>query len=227
MRGSESNYVVYAYIDPRDNEPFYIGRGTLHRAYVHLSQHSFARQYTSPFAQRVSLMLSQEVYPEVHIIRGGLTSDQAWEAEAALIYLVGRQVTGGSLCNIHAGREEPAKGYTLRSAYHVQGKQCVCWGETFPSYAAAARDPRSNVTVDQMYRRATRGWSPERAASTIVQGAGRESLCWGELFPSLAAVSRDSRCVVNQDTLYHRVKRGWDVERAASTPRDEVAARTV
>jgi hypothetical protein len=214
------NYVVYAYIDPRTNEPFYIGRGTLRRAYIHLTSRSTRRANPSPFAQRVTLMLSQGVYPEVHIIKGGLTSNQAWEAEAALIHLVGRQVTGGPLCNVQAGREEPVGGYSLRSTYHVQGSSCVCWGEVFPSYAALSRDYRSEVTLKQMYSRLCGGWTPTLAATTPIRAsrAQREVICWGEFFRSLTALSRDVRCVVSLYVLRARVKRGLELEQAVISP---------
>jgi hypothetical protein len=42
--------------------------------------------------------------------------------------------------------------------------------------------------------------------------------CWNKSFPTLAAVSCDSRCIVSYKTLAGRIRRNWSIQKAAETP---------
>ena len=95
-------------------------------------------------------------------------------------------------------------------------------GET-KALHAWARDPRCPVTASTIAKRLGRGWDTKSAITTPPQTPG----CRGTVFTRLRAFgqvkgprawSRDRRCKVTMHGLMARVRRGWTVERAISTP---------
>lgn len=276
-----AGHYVYAYIDPSNNEPFYIGKGYRNRLTRHLTRRSLRKRGTF-FYNKLNKMLSEGNLPVVLVIKDNLTEKQAFQSEMDLIHLVGtRKDNTGPLCNIRTDLRGGPAGYTLEqgvkrgtaievwgetfpSLRHVANdKRCqvnvdtlrakqragipvekavyrqqsrrkhtmntkpvTCWGQEFPSIKSLIKDKRCLVTESTLLKRLKSGWSVEDAASTQRQEArGKPRVCWGETFPSLNAVSRDSRCIVTASQLQCRVSMGWDVQRAATTPIDKVAAR--
>jgi len=82
------NYYVYCYIDPRNLEEFYYGKGTGSRSKAHLLD-----QGQSEKATRIKEINAAGEQPTVRIIATGLTEDQAFWTETALLWKLGKRLT--------------------------------------------------------------------------------------------------------------------------------------
>ena len=217
-------YYIYAYIDPRTNEVFYIGKGVGDRAWRHVRRPSYYKTRKSFFYHKLRKMLSEGVKPTIIIIKDDLTEETAYAVEVMLIKLVGKRVDGvGPLCNFVDNHRGDISGYHLPEGVR-RGTAIRVWSELFASKADVARDPRCVVTVDTFSDRLSRDWVAELAATTPagegprVEVDGIKTVCWGEEFRSRTALCKDSRCTVSHNTLKDRLSRGWGIERAATVP---------
>lgn len=108
---------------------------------------------------------------------------------------------------------EPERAFTTPRRPDLVG--ITAWGEN-KSAIQWAEDSRCPVDRHLIGRRIRKGWSPEDAIST----PGRTQVtAWGDT-KSMSEWVKDDRCVVNLAILSDRVTaRGWDHERALSTPK--------
>jgi hypothetical protein len=83
-----AKYYVYVYIDPRNFEEFYYGKGTGSRSHAHLSESS-----DSDKSARITAIRAEGLEPIIRIIARGLTSEEALMVETALIWKLGRTLT--------------------------------------------------------------------------------------------------------------------------------------
>lgn len=81
-------YYVYVYIDPRNLEEFYYGKGVGSRSHAHLKDHG-----DSVKAARIKAIQDEGLEPIIRVIAQGLTSDEALMVETALIWKLGRTLT--------------------------------------------------------------------------------------------------------------------------------------
>lgn len=99
MKGGNTNaaaaadYYVYVYIDPRNYNEFYYGKGKGSRKDAHLSDTS-----DSDKASRIQAILDAGLEPIVRVIARGLTEHEAFLVEKTLLWKLGR-----SLTNISSG----------------------------------------------------------------------------------------------------------------------------
>lgn len=78
-------HYVYLYIDPRNHEVFYVGKGRGNRAFSHLADTSEGGK-----AERIAEIREAGHQPVVEILLHGLkTSEEAYRVEAAVIDLLG------------------------------------------------------------------------------------------------------------------------------------------
>jgi uncharacterized protein len=89
---------VYVYIDPRNDKPFYIGKGTGNRLFSHIQDKSDT--------QKVALIA--EIYasglePQIEILRYGLSDSEAHLVEAAAIDLIGKAKLTNRMAGHHKG----------------------------------------------------------------------------------------------------------------------------
>lgn len=90
-----SGFYAYVYADPRDQAPFYVGKGQGRRARKHLVQTS-----NPGMARRLAELRDQGLEPEISIYRCD-SEAHAFELERVLIEAYGRLVDGsGTLVNI-------------------------------------------------------------------------------------------------------------------------------
>jgi len=88
-----AEYYVYVYIDPRNYEEFYYGKGKGSRKDAHLKDDSDSEK-----AKRIKDILNEGLKPIIKVIACELTEDQALLVEKTLIWKLGR-----NLANISSG----------------------------------------------------------------------------------------------------------------------------
>lgn len=76
---------VYIYIDPRNGEPFYIGKGKGNRIFAHLDDHSENEKVA-----RIAEIKRCGLEPQIDLLRYGLSESEARLVEAAAIDLLGK-----------------------------------------------------------------------------------------------------------------------------------------
>ena len=77
-------FYVYVYSDPRNEKPFYIGKGTGNRAFAHLND-----RLESAKVARIREIREAGVEPQIEILAFGLDETTAFKVEAAAIDLIG------------------------------------------------------------------------------------------------------------------------------------------
>ncbi len=87
------DYYVYVYIDPRNFEEFYYGKGMGDRKLAHLSTSEDNEK-----AKRISAIKKAGLEPIIKVIAAGLTDNEALLIEKTLIWKLGR-----TLANISSG----------------------------------------------------------------------------------------------------------------------------
>lgn len=81
-------YYVYVYIDPRNLEEFYYGKGTGSRSHAHLQDVGDSMKVS-----RIKAIRKEGLEPTIRIIARGLTSAEALMVETTLIWKLGRTLT--------------------------------------------------------------------------------------------------------------------------------------
>jgi hypothetical protein len=92
-----NEYYVYVYIDPRNFEEFYYGKGKGSRKQAHLFDVSESEK-----AKRIREIRKAGLDPIVRVIASGLTEKEALLVEATLIWKLGKftdNVAGGHFSN--------------------------------------------------------------------------------------------------------------------------------
>lgn len=95
-------YYVYALIDPRNNEYFYIGKGKGKRYLSHLKTNK--RDFNLTKLERIGNIKNSGFEIKIEILFSNITEDTAFELEKILIYKLGRTfLSEGILTNIAPG----------------------------------------------------------------------------------------------------------------------------
>lgn len=94
MNNTASNYYVYVYIDPRNFEEFYYGKGRGSRKDSHLTDVT-----ESDKVRRINAIKSEGLLPIIKIIAKDLSQDEAFLVEKTLIWRLGRNLTNVSSGN--------------------------------------------------------------------------------------------------------------------------------
>lgn len=82
------DYYVYAYIDPRNFEEFYYGKGKGSRKDAHLADH-----YTSEKTKRIEAIRREGLAPVIRVLARGLSEHEALLVEKTLLWKLGRHTT--------------------------------------------------------------------------------------------------------------------------------------
>lgn len=77
-------YYVYLYSDPRNDRPFYVGKGRGNRAFAHLNDASVSAKVA-----RIKEIRAEGIEPRIEILAFGLDEVTAFKVEAAAIDLIG------------------------------------------------------------------------------------------------------------------------------------------
>ena len=83
-----NNYYVYVYIDPRDFEEFYYGKGKGSRKDAHLSEDSDTEK-----SKRIRAIKKEGLEPIVRVISRNLSEHDAFLVEKTLLWKLGKQLT--------------------------------------------------------------------------------------------------------------------------------------
>lgn len=105
---NSKDYYVYVYIDPRNYEEFYFGKGFGSRKDVHLSDSSDSEK-----AKRISAIIKEGLQPIVRVIARGLSEREALLVEKTLLWKLGRQLT-----NISSGHY--STNFRPKNTLHLQ-----------------------------------------------------------------------------------------------------------
>jgi hypothetical protein len=107
MTDNTTTYYVYVYIDPRNFEEFYYGKGTGSRKNAHLSDDSDTEK-----AKRIKAIKKEGLEPIIKVIAKDLTEKEAFLIEKTLIWKLGK-----SLLNISSGQF--ADKFRKHDTFHV------------------------------------------------------------------------------------------------------------
>jgi hypothetical protein len=110
MKNNFSEYYVYVYIDPRNFEEFYYGKGIGNRKNTHLSDDSDSEK-----AKRIRAIKKEGLEPIIKVIAKDLTENEAFLIEKTLIWRLGRNLT-----NISSGHF--ADKFRPHDTYHLDLK---------------------------------------------------------------------------------------------------------
>jgi hypothetical protein len=99
---------VYMLIDPRDNKPFYIGKGNNNRVFQHLERAINNEDVNNLKYEQITQILSSGYKVKHLIIRHGLKDNEAFDVECALIDSF--EYFGFNLSNIVSGHNSIEKG---------------------------------------------------------------------------------------------------------------------
>ena len=92
MSEEKTEYYVYVYIDPRNFEEFYYGKGKDNRKEEHLREN----QSDSEKSKRIKSIKEEGLNPIIRVIAKELTESQAFLIEKTLIWKLGRTLTNKS-----------------------------------------------------------------------------------------------------------------------------------
>lgn len=137
-----NEFYVYAYFDPCDDLPFYVGKGHGDRDVQHFRPHELKKPY--PFYRKLRKMLAQGVQPLVVRLAEQIGEPEAFVLESFLILALGRRndpLNPGPLWNLTDGGEG-ASGYVCSEEIRLRisaGKKGKKNSESHNRNIAAAR----------------------------------------------------------------------------------------
>ncbi len=107
----ELGHYVYVYTDPRNNSPFYVGKGQGNRAFAHLIDKSESLK-----TKRIEEIHAAGLNPKIEILAFGLDKPTAFKVEAAAIDLIGFD----NLTNAQIGHQARLYGRKSIDTVHAE-----------------------------------------------------------------------------------------------------------
>ena len=87
------DYYVYVYIDPRNHQVFYIGKGTGTRMNAHILEANLREEPNSAKTRQIRAIQREGLEAIVRVIARGLTDAEALLVEKTLLWQLGKQLT--------------------------------------------------------------------------------------------------------------------------------------
>lgn len=207
---------VYLYTDPRNGEPFYVGKGRGDRAFAHLRETGEKEKRL-----RIEAIHASGQQPQIDVLCYGLSEVNAALVEAAAIALLGRppllNLVGGDF-TVGYGRISANELIRIAQAEPVVVKENAILIRINRLY-------RSNMNPHELYE-ATRGiWklglrrNKAEYALAVYQGIVLEVYRIGRWLPAGSSIYKTRL----QDQL--KVKGRWEFEGAVDTWNSPVATR--
>lgn len=128
----ELKYYVYMLLDPRDNRPFYVGKGNDNRVFNHLDCALTDLDSTTAKYDKIREIIQNGKNVKHVIVRHGLTEAESFQIEASLIDSL--TYCGIMLSNLVSGHNSIEKGLMtseeVKRLYNAQplnsiGKNCI------------------------------------------------------------------------------------------------------
>lgn len=94
MTGRRHPYYVYVYIDPRNYEEFYYGKGKDRRKKAHLTDEGDSEK-----VRRIQAIRAEGLEPIIRVIARHLTEDEAFLVEKTLLWKLGKTLTNQATGN--------------------------------------------------------------------------------------------------------------------------------
>lgn len=91
MKDEKTEYYVYVYIDPRNFEEFYYGKGIGNRKNAHLTDDNDSEK-----SKRIKAIQKEDLKPIIKVIAKNLSEKEAFLIEKTLIWKLGRNLTNQS-----------------------------------------------------------------------------------------------------------------------------------
>jgi hypothetical protein len=129
-------FYVYLLIDPRNDVVFYVGKGTGNRIFAHLSAALESSEKTYKL-DKIRDIQSQGLHVKHIILRHGLTENEAYEVEAAVIDFIDNE----NLTNIVVGFDSGERG--LMSVVDVISK--------YAAKKVDIKEPSLLIIVNKLY----------------------------------------------------------------------------
>lgn len=137
----ENKYYVYALLDPRkpgkfqygefvfDCEPFYVGKGSGPRLFVHLQKEYLEKSYNPYKSNKIKKIISEGLSPIIVKIADVLLEENAFELEIKAIDTIGMKAKGGPLTNLYEGGCGSSKSEETRQKISATKKQQYASGQ--------------------------------------------------------------------------------------------------
>ena len=147
-------YYVYLLIDPRDDKVFYVGKGKGWRILAHLGEGSDVGDDAPEKDKRIRDIRAAgcEIKPDV--LRQGLTEEEAFEIEAAVIDLIGI----GNLTNRMRGHRSDRGRMPLKDIAIMHGAEDAVFDEPAILLRITQRY-EEDMSDEKMYRATKDAWS--------------------------------------------------------------------
>jgi len=127
------NYYVYVYIDPRNFEGFYYGKGKGSRKNAHLKEDSDTEK-----SKRIKAIKKEGLKPIIRVIARNLSEHDAFLVEKTLIWKLGRQLTNispghyGENFRPHDNLHKELSGFDFQNGLYYfnigdDGSSHRCW----------------------------------------------------------------------------------------------------
>jgi uncharacterized protein len=129
----DNDYYVYVYIDPRNLEEFYYGKGKGNRKDAHLLEDA-----DSAKSNRIKSIHKVGLKPTIKVIARGLSEREALFIEKTLIWKLGRNLTNQSSGHFadkfrpHDTMHMDLAGFDFRNGiYYINVGECLhrCWAD--------------------------------------------------------------------------------------------------
>jgi hypothetical protein len=156
----KNDYYVYMYIDPRNNQDFYYGKGRGKRKLSHLRKSS-----DSKVGNRIKAIKNAGTKPVIRVIAAGLTEDEAHLIETTLLWKLGH-----STVNVAAGHK--SKMFRPKNTLHID----------YPGFDIHNKIYRGNVGESKVKSKRFRSWDDMAKFGFVCAGSGKR---WIDLIKGL------------------------------------------
>ena len=163
------DHYVYVYIDPRNNEEFYYGKGKGSRKNAHLNSESDSQK-----TKRIQAIRKEGLSPIIRVVARGLTNEEALLVEKTLLWKLGKTLTNISSGH-YADKFRPhdklhvdLSGFDYQSGvyyFNVGEGPHRQWSDCFKhGFISAGQGPR--------WGRAMRAWNEGDIVAAFIKGWG-------------------------------------------------------
>ncbi len=141
---TKKEYYVYVYFDPDTRRPIYVGKGRGNRALHHMH----LMDEGSPKTQAIQEILDEGKKPIIQIVQWGLTEEQAFTTEAALIECFGLR----ALTNKRRGKGVSKINADFLAYILNEGKfRMKCFGRHYVLFLNVTSKCRPGMTAFELY----------------------------------------------------------------------------